>query len=275
MSKKKKKTLLICFFSLSPELQQVILLFHGGVVDAINYFKTYGPFSRIQYLCWGFPAQQNPSVLGVFGILGKPFWGHASDTNDCAVGKYALSKGKADEHCNTLSMNIQEICNMLESNVHVISNEFQQLRSDASAFRERLKTNPDSKGEWNAFYLMDEGIWNSASIRACPVTTSLLRQLPICESSFGYVYYSVLSPHTSIDPHYGATNTKLRIQLPLILEADNSSRSFSDCFLTVNGEERRYQPGRVFVFDEPFIHSVRNTGDDDHSLAYGGFIETR
>ena len=250
---KNKKSLLTNYFSLSPELQQVILSFLGGVVDAINYFKIYGPFSRMQYLCWGFPAQQNPSVLGVFGIFGKPWWDHA---RDCAVGNYALSK--VDKHY-TLPMSIREICNTLESNVHVISKEFRQLRNDASAYRERLKANPGSRGEWNAFYLMDEGIWNTASISTCPVTSSLLRQLPICESSFGYVYFSVLSPHTSIDTHCGATNTKLRIQLPLI----NSSRSFSNCFLTVNGEERKYHPGRAVVFDDSFAHSVRNSGDDE------------
>ena len=80
-----KKKLLLFFHSLSPELQQSILSFVGGIIDAIKHFKTYGPFSRLQYHCWGFPENQNPSVLGVFGLHGKPWWDQLNDTNDCSV----------------------------------------------------------------------------------------------------------------------------------------------------------------------------------------------
>ena len=256
-----KKKLLLFFHSLSPELQQSILSFLGGIIDAIKHFKTYGPFSRLQYHCWGFPENQNPSVLGVFGLHGKPWWDQLNDTNDCSGGRYAFSN--STEQCSLLSMDIREICNLLEANVHAISKEFQQLERDKSAYCERLKTSSNSRGEWNAFYLMDEGLWNIANRSTCPVTFSLLQQLPVCESSFGYVYFSVLSPHTSIDPHCGATNTKLRIQLPLIFEDDSSGRNVADCFLIVNGDERPYRPGRAVVFDDSFTHSVRNSGDGE------------
>ena len=115
---------------------------------------------------------------------------------------------------------------------------------------------------------MDEGIWNSSSSITCPVTHSLLQQLSVCECSFGYVYFSVLSPHTYIDPHCGATNAKLRLQLPLIHKraAARTTTVFSDCSITVNGECRPYVPGKVIVFDDSFTHSVRNDGDDSERV---------
>jgi hypothetical protein len=114
-----KKKLLLFFHSLSPELQQSILSFLGGIIDAIKHFKTYGPFSRLQYHCWGFPENQNPSVLGVFGLHGKPWWDQLNDTNDCSGGRYAFSN--STEQCSLLSMDIREICYLLEANVHAIS----------------------------------------------------------------------------------------------------------------------------------------------------------
>ena len=67
-------------------------------------------------------------------------------------------------------------------------------------------------------YLIDVAL-TAAEAVACPTTFAALQQYisVFCEgSSFGSVYFSVLSPHTYISPHCGATNIKLRLHLPLI-----------------------------------------------------------
>ena len=260
--------LLKLFHSLSPELQQTILSFFGGVADAIACFKRDGPFSRLQYLCWGFPDTQNPTVLGIFGLRGQPWWDQVSDTD--AAGRHAFtfpsttSEEKPFSPYDRPMVSIRELCSLLEANVEVISQEFEQLRSSAAdgvSYQERLKTSSDSKGDWKVLYLMDEGVWGGNSAM-CPVTHSLLQQLPVCACSFGYVYFSVLSAHTYIDPHCGVTNAKLRLQLPLVSFGQDKA-AFSDCFVVVNGEERRYVPGQAIVFDDSFTHSVRNHGDSE------------
>ena len=81
------------FHSLSPELQQTILSFLGGVADAIECFKSDGPFSRLQYLCWGFPDKQNPTILGIFGLRGQPWWDHDADD----YSRHAFSSSAAEE----------------------------------------------------------------------------------------------------------------------------------------------------------------------------------
>ena len=47
----------------------------------------------------------------------------------------------------------------------------------------------------------------------CPAAVALLNALPVCDSAFGYAYFSVLAPGTTIAPHHGPTNVKLRVQL--------------------------------------------------------------
>jgi len=57
-----------------------------------------------------------------------------------------------------------QIYELLEINAKVISQEFTVLRNNSSSARERLKTSPNSKGEWIAFYIMEEGSWDSTTI---------------------------------------------------------------------------------------------------------------
>lgn len=154
-------------------------------------------------------------------------------------------------------LSITDIVNLLQSNVEEISREYISLKRRNVSIRDTLKTTSGSMGEWNAYYLMEEGMWHQPG---CTHTMSILKLLPICESSLGYVYFSVLSPGTSIEPHCGATNAKLRVHLPL---KPPDSECFSDCSITVNGEERQYCPGKVMIFDDSFEHSVANRGSAD------------
>jgi Ras-related protein Rab-1A len=109
-----------------------------------------------------------------------------------------------------------------------------------------------SHGHWGQYYLMEEGIWNEQLRALVPNTLKLLDALPICESSVGFVYFSVLEPGTVIQPHHGPTNVKLRCQLPVLLE-DQCRASIS-----VGDETRLYEQGRLLVFDDTFEHSVRH-----------------
>ena len=66
--------------------------------------------------------------------------------------------------------------------------------------------------------------------------------------------FSVLKPKTHIPAHYGTFNAKLTVHLPLIVP--------DGCYLTVNGEERRVEAGKLMAFDDTFKHEARNDSDD-------------
>mmetsp|Transcript_29992 Transcript_29992/g.42804 ORF Transcript_29992/g.42804 Transcript_29992/m.42804 type:complete len:518 (+) Transcript_29992:43-1596(+) len=253
---RKNIQLLKRFHLLLPELQQLIFNFLGGfTTDSIAYFKINGPFSKLQYLLWGFPALQNPTIFGTFGLRGKPWW-----DKEVVRSKTTVLSDAHDQ--NNSPLNITQIHELLEKNASVISQEFTTIRNNSLSTYECLKTSPNSKGEWIAYYFMEEGFWDSTTISMCPLTHAILKELPICVSKFGYIYFSVLSPHTSIDTHCGVTNTKLRIQLPLQLDEDEI-KGFPECYLTVNNDTRQYFPEKAIIFDDSFAHSVCNNGSTE------------
>jgi hypothetical protein len=105
-------------------------------------------------------------------------------------------------------------------------------------------------GQWKVCYFIEEGDVQQEFTQLFPKTTEVLRSLPLCCCCLGYSYLSILSPGAEITPHAGATNTKLRIQLPLL----NTEESV----ITVHGREYKYQEGKPLIFDDSFVHSVRN-----------------
>ena len=72
------------------------------------------------------------------------------------------------------------------------------------------------------------------------------------DTALGYTYFSALSAGTFITPHYGVSNVKLRIQLPLIVPDTDPDT----CALQVAGEARAWTPGKAVVFDDSFEHCV-------------------
>jgi small GTP-binding protein len=109
-----------------------------------------------------------------------------------------------------------------------------------------------SGSAWSQHYLIEEGGWHDDIARACPRTTAALRRLPLCETSLGYAYFSTLESKGHIRPHYGASNAKLRIQLPLFGDAGGEAA------ITVGGETRPYCAEPI-AFDDTFPHSVHNS----------------
>lgn len=106
---------------------------------------------------------------------------------------------------------------------------------------------------WPRWLLLDEGSWVEEHCRRCPRTAELLRALPLCDSSLGYAYFSVLPPHARVGAHRGATNAKLRGHLPLELPPEGA-----DCGIRVAGEVRAWQAAEVLLFDDSYEHDVWN-----------------
>jgi hypothetical protein len=113
-------------------------------------------------------------------------------------------------------------------------------------------------GDWNVYYYIEEGMINPMFEEHFPVTARVLSALPLCRCSLGYTYLSILSSGGHITPHYGCTNSKLRIQLP-ILGCEDSS-------IVVNGVEHAYQTGVPFIFDDTFLHEVHNRSPDTERI---------
>ncbi len=67
---------------------------------------------------------------------------------------------------------------------------------------------------------------------------------------FSYSFFSTMLPGTSIAPHYGATNLKLRLHFPLFIP--------NEAYLQVAGDARPWEEGKMIVFDDSYEHEAAN-----------------
>lgn len=187
------------------------------VARCLDIFAAEGPSLR----CRGASeCTQQPTMLGVPGLQSHPWWD-----------------------------NLTHLTSLLAAECGSIREEFLALRALG--------------GFWSRFSLMDEGQWHAAHCALCPRTTALLTALngqhgiTLCRSVMGYAYFSIIEPGTKILPHYGMSNTKLRVQLSLIAAPDPPS------WIKVNDITQVYEEGKAFVFDDSYLHSVANASNHE------------
>lgn len=104
---------------------------------------------------------------------------------------------------------------------------------------------------WNNFFFYLFNKKNEQNAALCPYTMSVLDSIPRLEHTMAM--FAALNPHSGLPPHTGPFNGILRVHLPLIVPPG--------CELTVGGETRTWEEGKVTVFDDSFVHSVHNHSD--------------
>ena len=109
---------------------------------------------------------------------------------------------------------------------------------------------------WDAFFFYRHGERFDANHAQCPFTSDVLEELALCrvKAKAPEVCFSVLRPGSKIMPHYGVTNTRLVMHLPLVVPAD--------CALNVLGDEPQYwREGELLMFDDTFQHEAWNNSN--------------
>ena len=109
--------------------------------------------------------------------------------------------------------------------------------------------------DWAACHFYDGLEKKEQNCARFPQTVEAIDKLPL----FGVhgtpveALLSVLKPKTKIPPHFGNSNARLTVHLPLVVP--------DGCFLTVSGEERKMEAGKCLIFDDSFKHEARNDSD--------------
>ncbi len=106
--------------------------------------------------------------------------------------------------------------------------------------------------DWKTFFLYGFGIKATQNCLACPVTTSLLEQIPDMKTAF----FSVLSPRKHIPAHKGIFKGIIRSHLGLLIPG-----RMGDCIMRIQNEKVHWQEGKVVVFDDTYDHEVWNNAD--------------
>ncbi|HVK80847.1 MAG TPA: aspartyl/asparaginyl beta-hydroxylase domain-containing protein, partial [Verrucomicrobiae bacterium] len=109
---------------------------------------------------------------------------------------------------------------------------------------------------WSAYQLWRGGEPVRENLARCPMTAAALDEVDmaaiggLCPNAM----FSALAPHTQIPPHTGETNARVVAHLPLIVP--------EHCTYRVGYERRRWEVGKVLVFDDTIEHEARNDSDE-------------
>lgn len=113
------------------------------------------------------------------------------------------------------------------------------------------------QASWDAIFFDRHGLRNEATHARYPMTSQVLDAADRCciPLQSPETCFSILQPHTRIEPHYGVTNARLVVHLPL--------RVPSGCYLELVGVGRHFwREGEVFAFDDTFFHAAENPTDE-------------
>jgi aspartate beta-hydroxylase len=126
-------------------------------------------------------------------------------------------------------------------------------------FQNFLKLSDRARGEdyvagaWEALFFYRRGKRHDETHVRCPQTSAVLESSELCRiaDQAPEICFSVLEPGTHLKAHYGVTNVRHVMHLPLVVPAD--------CALNLVGVgEHAWQEGRLVTFDDTFQHEAWN-----------------
>jgi len=108
---------------------------------------------------------------------------------------------------------------------------------------------------WGVYSLWREGKAYPEHIARCPKTVAALDACPRWDvpGNGPTALFSILDAKTRIPAHTGPVNTRLVVHLPLIVPPG--------CGFRVGGQQREWEPGKPFVFDDSINHEAWNDSD--------------
>ncbi len=109
---------------------------------------------------------------------------------------------------------------------------------------------------WASIFLYRQGVANDAVLDKFPRVLAALEDVPLADNMGvpAEIMISVLAPQTRIPPHYGQSNYRLTVHLPI--------RVPPGCALRVAGERCEHVEARVLAFDDTFEHEAWNDSDE-------------
>ena len=142
----------------------------------------------------------------------------------------------------------------LENNFVVIQKEIQSyIEQNDDRIKPYFNVNLVTKAKkWRTFAFF---FWKwkvKKNMKKCPKTISILQQIPNIVSAS----VSILEPGVQIKPHRGDTNAIMRLHLSLV-----SPVGLPECGFSVNGQEKEWKEGEVFIFNDAAKHTAWNNSD--------------
>ena len=140
----------------------------------------------------------------------------------------------------------------LESHWQTIRDEAEALaamrRIKAPEHNDDAGFNSFFKEGWTRFYLKWYEVSPPSAVRYCPQTVEVLKRIPCVKAAL----FAELPAGAKLNPHRDPYAGSLRYHLGLATPNDDA------CRIWVDGELYSWRDGQSVVFDETYIHHVRN-----------------
>ena len=110
--------------------------------------------------------------------------------------------------------------------------------------------------DWGAIYLY-YNTQKTNNTDLFPKTLAALEQAPLLRKNNapGEIFFSKLLPGAHIPPHFGLTNTRLTVHLPIIVP--------DGCEIRVGDETHRWREAEIVAFDDSFEHEAWHKGEGE------------
>lgn len=138
----------------------------------------------------------------------------------------------------------------LEKNAEIIRDELFQVLADPRLAELSFKKYSLKKQQgWSQIELRIYGVNYPQRLALFPETMKVLDQIP----DISTIYFSALSPHTTIAPHTGDTDAFYRVHLGLEIP-----EKLPNCGFEVAGQQVEWQEGKCFAFNDMYYHTAWN-----------------
>lgn len=117
---------------------------------------------------------------------------------------------------------------------------------------------------WKIFVLVAYGIRSRPNIALCPETWRIVRRIPGLKTAM----FSIFEPGKRLPRHRGPYNGVLRLHLGLLVPEPHARQG-----IRVGTELRRWQEGRVLIFDDAYEHEAWNETAHPRVVLFVDFIK--
>jgi hypothetical protein len=111
-------------------------------------------------------------------------------------------------------------------------------------------------GDWSALFLAENGKTADDYVARCPATWRAVQAAPLTRTGNSpTIMFSLLRAGARIAPHTGTHNARLICHLPLVVP--------EGCGFRVGNETRRWEEGKLLIFDDTIEHEAWNESAED------------
>jgi hypothetical protein len=155
-----------------------------------------------------------------------------------------------------------QVYKSLENNYNIIKDELysyiNKRKIDQIPSNSFLPERHIHDGKWKNIVLFHNDKWKKES-DIFPKTKKILSNF--MSDCYGLICFSLLPAGSTIYPHTGASNFRLRLHLGLTVP-----NNYKDCYIKIAEKKGYWKEGKVLVIDDSYIHSVKNNTDQDRII---------